>query len=203
MQQTPVEHLLKGYRLFLGLISGSFRLVMGSSALILGLCLVFLYFQLKDNPQLLVPDRALLSKLKLLPWLERVEKLGAKVTRNSRYTILADNMHRMRLMLNSYSVTGAVFPTNVNQLYQDATEQNYWWGFRNPFENTLIKNYRDWMADYQEYQYSYSKAFFKGKILYEPVGTPPYGYRIYGCNELGELVTHADGSVYVYSNLEN
>lgn len=201
--QKWVDRALRGFRLFLGLISSSLRLVMGSSALILGLGLVFLYFQLKDNPQLMVPDRALLAKLKILPWVERVEKLGAKVTRNSRYTILADNMRRMRLMLNSYSMTGAVFPTNVNQLYQDASEQNYWWGFRNPFENTLIKNYREWMADYQEYQYSYSKVFYKGKILYEPVGSPPHGYRIYSCDEKGELVTHADGSIYTYSNLEN
>lgn len=201
--QKWVESALKVFRFFLGLISGSIRLAIGSSALILGLCLVFLYFQLQHNPHLLVPDRALLAQMKLLPWVERVEKLGAKVTRNSRYTVLADNMHRMRLMLNSYSMTGAVFPANVNELYEDASEQNYWWGFRNPFENTLIKNYRDWMADYQQYQYSYNKTFFKGKILYEPVGSPPHGYRIYSCDEVGELVKHADGSLYVYSNLEN
>jgi hypothetical protein len=196
-----VDRILKAFGLFLGFIAQFVRLAIGSSALLLGLGLVFLYFQLKSNPDFLVPDRRLLSQLKLLSWVERIEKLGAKVTRSTRYTVLADNMHRMRLMLNSYTMTGAVFPTNVNALYKDASEQNYWWGFRNPFENTLIKSHRDWMADYQEYQFSYSKTTFKGKILYEPIGSPPHGYRIYGCDEKGELVKHADGSIFLYTNM--
>ena len=183
MLETLTALLLTGFRKFLELVSGAVRLV------ILG-------FQQKTV--LLTPTT--LKQWHLLPALEAFEKLAAGVTRNSRYTVLADNMQRMRMMLETYPVTAGHYPPDVDTLYQDAVRDNYWWGFRNPFDRGLIHNYREWMADYRLYQRFSDKRSYRGKVLYEPL--PAGGYRIYGCDENGELIRRENGSIYQLSTQE-
>lgn len=163
------------------------------AAFCVGLCLVWFWAGLTQRSDL--RDHSILRAL-----FQPFERFQAQVTRNSRYTVLVDNMHRMQKMLESYAVTGAVYPRHVSALYQDAARQNYWWGFRNPFEKTLIRHYQDWMADYSSYVNHRDHTAFRGKVLYEPVGEPPQSYRIYACDEWGKLLLHADGRLYVLTN---
>jgi len=195
-----VEILLRFYRTVLAWLANFIRLAMALASVLIGIGLVMLFMQLQQNPDFLVPSRPLLARLQLLPFLEKFEKLSAKVTHSARVTVLADNMHRMQKMLETYPVTGGNYPDTVSMLYQDAAKDNYWWGFRNPFDEHLIKDYREWMADYQDYQFQQAKESFRGKVLYEPIGVPAYGYRIYACDDLGQLITHQDGSPYILTN---
>jgi hypothetical protein len=176
------------------------RLSIALSGLCLGLLLVWLLLGFQQRTDLWPPSPAILQRLHLTPIVAAFKKLAAGVTRNSRYTVLANNMHRMRLMLETYPVTGGHYPPDVDTLYQDASRQNYWWGFRNPFDQGIIHHYREWMADYARYQQFSDKRSYRGKVLYEPIGTPPAGYRIYGCDENGALVRRENGDVYLLSN---
>ena len=174
MLETLTALLLTGFRKFLELVSGAVRLVIALSAICLGLFLVWFFLGFQQKTVLLTPTT--LKQWHLLPALEAFEKLAAGVARNSRYTVLADNMQRMRMMLETYPVTAGHYPPDVDTLYQDAVRDNYWWGFRNPFDRGLIHNYREWMADYRLYQRFSDKRSYRGKVLYEPL--PAGGYRI-------------------------
>ena len=173
------------------------RPVMALAALVGGFSLVLLFGQLQRGP--LDPGiiwghaQAGLQAAGAGPYLEKFNKLAHLTTRNARYTVLRDNMERMRLMLEAYKVEGGnVYPQSVAYLHAQATSRGYWNLYHNPLSGEKA-SYNRLVADYRDYQINYDHSAFAGMVLYEALGNPASEYRLYACDDKGELVNGAGG----------
>ncbi|MGV3526862.1 MAG: hypothetical protein ACO1RX_21775 [Candidatus Sericytochromatia bacterium] len=174
------------------------RPVMALAALVGGFSLVLLFGQLQRGP--LDADvvwgyaQTGLQAAGAGPYLEKFKKLAALTTRNARYTVLRDNMERTRLMLEAYKVEGGnVYPQSIAYLHAQATSRGYWNLYHNPLSGEKA-SYQRLIADYRDYQINYDHSTFAGMVLYEAIGNPASEYRLYACDDKGELVNGAGGT---------
>lgn len=137
-----------------------------------------------------------------LSWIKRfsldspvyqIKALGRLIQQNAEYTVLLDAMERTRLMVEAYPVEGGAYPANLEQLYQKAKTQGYWALHRNPF--TKARQREGIIRDYADYSYATDKTDFAGIILYQAMGS--YDYRIYGCDEKGELLKQDNEIIFL------
>jgi len=166
----------------------------------LALILLLFYsaFHLQANPQWLQQARLQFHKSPLPDYLTKLKTLAALTTQNAEYTVLRDNMERLRLMLEAYPVEGSGYPGSIDELYAHASERDFWILYTNPLTRSFGQR-EGIVADYNAYLYSADRSSYKGMVLYEPIGV--YAYRIYACDQDGELVENKDG-VFTLSNLE-
>lgn len=134
------------------------------------------------------------TQLSLDQPIHQIQELGRRVQRNAENTVLIDNMERTRVMLEAYPVEGGGYPLGVKALHERALQEGYWSLTRNPY--TREKGQMGTLRDFTEYNFASNKADFAGIALYQPMGK--YDYRIYGCNEKGELLEQ-DGDVFYLS----
>lgn len=195
-QRRPLE---KGFRVGVYWFGYFLRPVMSLAFLCLCFCLVYFYFMLRDDvrarTQLQHRAQALLQNWHLESYPDKIKKMGQITTRNAKYTVLRDNMERLRLMLETYPTENKDYPPNIDALYQQASNAEYWLLTRNPLTGAT-DSYHHIVADYRDYEFSWQHAKYKGMVLYRPEGR---GYHIYACDEKGKLVENLSG-VFTISN---
>lgn len=125
--------------------------------------------------------------------IHQVQALGRMIQQNAEYTVLIDAMERTRLMVEAYPVEGRNYPDNLDQLYERAKAEGYWALHRNPF--TKSRQREGIIRDYSDYGFATDKVDFAGMILYQQMGA--YDYRIYGCDEKGELLKQGDEILFL------
>lgn len=162
-----------------------------------GVLLFFAWQQWEANPDWGRKAQFYYLKTPVPDYLSRIQTLAALTTRNAEYAVLRDNMERLRLMVETYPTEGGTYPRSITDLHSFATDRELWILSRNPLTN-VFDDSSQIVADYSSWQMSSDRSRFKGMVLYEPVST--YGYRIYACNEAGELVQGKAG-VFSLSNL--
>lgn len=170
------------------------------SALMAVGCGVLLFFgwqQWQANPDWERTAQFYYLKTPVPDYLSRMQALAALTTRNAEYAVLRDNMERLRLMVETYLTEGGTYPRSIAALHSFASANDLWILSRNPLTHVFNDNSQI-VADYSSWKLSTDRSHFKGMVLYEPVST--YGYRIYACNEAGELVQGKAG-VFSLSNL--
>lgn len=166
-------------------------------ALCCGVLLFFAWQQWQINPDWGRKAQFYYLKTPVPDYLSRMQALAALTTRNAEYAVLRDNMERLRLMVETYPTEGGGYPRSITDLYSFATANDLWILSSNPLTRVFDDNSQI-VADYSSWRMSSDRSRFKGMVLYEPVST--YGYRIYACNEAGELVQGKAG-VFSLSNL--
>ena len=126
--------------------------------------------------------------------IHRIQELGRQVQRSAENTVLIDNMERTRVMLEAYPVEGGGYPETVEQLHDRARREGYWSLTRNPY--TREQGQMGTLRNFSDYNFAANKGDFAGITLYEPMGK--YDYRIYACNEKGDLMGQ-DGDIFYLS----
>lgn len=172
-------------------------LIQALFSLLIGMIVVYLLaFTLYDGPVMQTLNDWL-QKSPLAGPIQRINQLGEQLTQGSKDIVLRDNMERVRLMVETFP-TGEqkIYPQNLEQLYQDATTDNYWNLYKNPL--TGARHPASVIADYSDYLYSGNKQKFAGMVLYESVSRSVY--RIYGCDKEGKII-QKNGRHFYLSNL--
>lgn len=134
------------------------------------------------------------------------------------------NMHTLQTMIETYAVdTGGVYPSNMSELYQDATKNSYyyWRELDNPIAPLpkkatqpakptplVLSNNGDGVppgekpergnsySDFKGYQ---KGAEYAGQALYVPNTLKPITkYWIYGCDQNGELIREQKNNALYY-----
>ncbi len=154
---------------------------------------IYLGFNLQSDGPVRQETMAMLKKYRLDTPVSGIQSLGAQLTRSAEYTVLVDNMKRTRKMAEAFPVEGGPYAENVEQLYRQATLNGFWALNRNPL--TKSRRREGIIADYSAYNFAAEKKDFAGMVLYEPMGT--YDYRIYACDEEGQLLTEKNKVVYL------
>ncbi|MBF2053527.1 MAG: hypothetical protein IGS03_08690 [Candidatus Sericytochromatia bacterium] len=166
-------------------------------AMACGVLLFFDWQQWQINPDWARRAQFYYIKTPVPDYLSRLQILAGLTTRNAEYAVLRDNMERLRLMVETYPTAGGTYPRSIAALHSFAIANDLWILSRNPL-TYVFDDSSQIVADYSSWQLSADRSRFKGMVLYEPVST--YGYRIYACNEAGELVQGKTG-VFSLSNL--
>jgi hypothetical protein len=113
--------------------------------------------------------------------------------------LLRNNVERLQLMAEQYAADNqGSYPSSADVLYKTASQHGYWRTLRNPFTRAT-KDLTQIMLDYSYYnQERWRSKDFAGAVLYEALGGQ--GYRIYACDENGELLKRDNGTVLVIGN---
>jgi len=121
------------------------------------------------------------------------------ITGKVQYTLLRNNVERLQLMAEQYAADNqGSYPSSADVLYKTASQHGYWRTLRNPFTRAT-KDLTQIMLDYSYYnQERWRSKDFAGAVLYEALGGQ--GYRIYACDENGELLKRDNGTVLVIGN---
>ena len=178
------------------------RPVMTLAVFALGFSVVYIVVTLRDDPKARrVFEQRVVEQAKawnLDTYGKKLKKLSQLTTRNAKYTVLRNNMERLRLMLEAYPVEGMGYPPDVATLYNHARAGKYWKLYKNPISGAT-EPYTAIISNYSYYEYAWEHRPFKGTVLYQREGP---GYRIYVCDEEGELVTNLNG-IFSVSNLDD
>lgn len=175
--------------------------VMTLAVFLLGFSLFYIYITLRDNPkarrtaQYHIHEQS--KNWHVNTFVDKVKQLAQLTTRNAKYTVLRDNMERLRLMLELYPVEEDGYPPDIATLYESAKTGKYWNLYKNPLSGA-VEPYTAIVADYSDYEYAWERKKFKGTVLYQREGP---GYRIYVCDEEGQLATNINGTFSI-SNMD-
>ncbi len=169
------------------------RPLMALAALALGFGLIYWAIGLSSDGPMRHQTMAWVKRFSLDSPVYQIKALGRLIQQNAEYTVLIDAMERTRLMVEAYPVEGKTYPANLEQLYQKAKAQGYWTLHRNPF--TKARQREGIIRDYSDYAYATDKTDFAGMILYQAMGA--YDYRIYGCDEKGELLKQDNAIIFL------
>ena len=119
-------------------------------------------------------------------WMYRLGLEEYSVYNRNIFLNIQSHIYYLRDMVEKYGeCTGGIYPKNLQEL----SISPYWKNYNNPYCHYLgISGIGSAFMDYKEYQKNKLHDKHRGLILYEPIGTPPKGYHIYGCDIKGEMV---------------
>lgn len=178
------------------------RPVMTLAIIALGFSCFYFYITLRDdagarrNAKNKIQKQMSAWNLESYP--QKLKRLAGITTHNAKFTVLRDNMERLRLMLETYPVENKGYPQDIETLYAQASTNNYWNLYRNPITGDT-EPYTAIVANYSDYEYAWEYERFKGKILYQADSA---SYRIYACDENGKLIEGLNGVLSI-SNLDD
>lgn len=120
------------------------------------------------------------------------------------------NIHTLQTISEWYALDfNHFYPEDVSDLYKEATKNNYWRSFKNPFTSKTGNNKNGSIINYKDYKNGKSTPSLKGLVIYEPVDCKlekEYNkrlckiYKIYGTDKNG-LLLKKEEKVFFLSNI--
>lgn len=140
-------------------------------------------------------------------------KLGdGNATATAQVSSVKANMHTVQTLAETYAVDwGGTYPKDLTLMQKEAIKGHYWKELTNPFTHKMglahkTNHLQGSIMDYNTYKNFKPHPKFAGMALYEAVIIKHYStrdftsYRIYGCDEKGELIKGKDGKVFYLTN---
>ena len=107
----------------------------------------------------------------------------------SRVGSIKSNMHSFQTVIETYAVDwSGQYPDNVEILFKEANERQYWKNFKNPF-GTNYKAYNN-LPNIKKPFTLESNIFISGTLYYQPIieDKEITKYFIYGANKANKLI---------------
>lgn len=184
----------------MGIIGKFLHRVMTFCVIAIGFSCGYFFFYLQEDPKALMKQarhqaQNVARDMELESYSKKIKKLGKKTTHSANIAQLRDNMERVRIMVEAYQVEGGnEYPPDALSLHKAAQEQGYWSLKRNPFRG-YTRDANILLGDYDRFQRSWAPSSYRGMVLYQRLS--PSQYRIFGCNEEGNLLSGPEGVFYL------